>query len=413
MAASISSHERVGVRDEDAAPRPPAAPQAGWPSDPGSAATTGENPPPAGGFETVQLLTPAGDVVHHERYSPWVEHLGVADLQGMYQDMVKVRRFDQEATALQRQGELGLWAPSLGQEAAQIGSGRALASRDYVFPSYREHGVALTRGMDLGQILHLFRGQDHGGWDPAAHNFHLYTLVIGSHTLHATGYAMGIQRDGDVGTGEPDRDRAVVAYFGDGATSQGDVYEAMVFAAVNNAPVVFFCQNNHWAISEPTTRQSTVPLAQRATGVGIPSVRVDGNDVLASYAATAEALRRARSGGGPTMIEAVTYRMGAHTTSDDPTKYRSREEEERWRRRDPIDRVRALLRAEGTQEEFFTGADHEAERLADQVRSYVRALRPPERETMFDHVYASDHSLVQRERAWFDTYQAGFVEEDQ
>lgn len=177
MAASISSHERVGVRDEDAAPRPPAAPQAGWPSDPGSAATTGENPPPAGGFETVQLLTPAGDVVHHERYSPWVEHLGVADLQGMYQDMVKVRRFDQEATALQRQGELGLWAPSLGQEAAQIGSGRALASRDYVFPSYREHGVALTRGMDLGQILHLFRGQDHGGWDPAAHNFHPNTHV--------------------------------------------------------------------------------------------------------------------------------------------------------------------------------------------------------------------------------------------
>jgi len=363
-------------------------------------------------FDTVQLLTPEGELVHHPRYSPMIEPLQFTDLQGMYRDMVVTRRFDNEATALQRQGELGLWAQSLGQEAAQIGSGHALEPRDYVFPSYREHGVAHTRGMDLAQILHLFRGRDHGGWDPAAHNFHLYTLVIGSHTLHATGYAMGVQRDGAVGTGNPDLDRAVVTYFGDGATSQGDVYEAMVFAAVNNAPVVFFCQNNHWAISEPTTRQSTVPLAQRATGVGIPSVRVDGNDVLASYAVTTEALQRARAGGGPTMIEAVTYRMGAHTTSDDPTKYRSREEEERWRKRDPIDRLRILLQAEGTESQFFDDVDQEAERLADHVRSYVRALEPPASGTMFDHVYASDHSLIRRERAWFETYQAGFAEED-
>ena len=358
----------------------------------------------------VQLLTSDGRRVHDRNYSPLADHLDSSALQGLYRDMVLVRRFDAEATALQRQGELGLWAQSLGQEAAQIGSGRALRSQDYAFPSYREHGVAHTRGLDLASLLHLFRGLDHGGWDPAAHNFHLYTLVIGSHTLHATGYAMAIQRDGDVGTGDADRDRAVVAYFGDGATSQGDVYEAMVFAAVNNAPVVFFCQNNHWAISEPTTRQSTVPLAQRAHGVGIPSVRVDGNDVLASYAVTIEALQRAREGGGPTMIEAITYRMGAHTTSDDPTKYRSRAEEDLWRSRDPIDRMRTLLQAEGTDPGFFAEVDTEAEALALRVRDYVRSLTPPPPQRMFEHVYATEHSLVSSERAWFDAYQAGFGE---
>lgn len=359
----------------------------------------------------VQLLSPTGRRSEDARYAP-AQHLDAAALEGFYRDMVLVRRFDTEATALQRQGELGLWAPSLGQEAAQIGSGRALAERDYAFPSYREHGVAHARGMDLTDLLSLFRGLDHGGWDPGAHNFHLYTLVIGSQTLHATGYAMAIQRDGDVGTGDANRDRAVIAYFGDGATSQGDVYEAMVFAAVNDAPVVFFCQNNQWAISVPSTGQSTVPLAQRATGVGIPSVRVDGNDVIATHAVTTEALRRARSGGGPTMIEAVTYRMGAHTTSDDPTRYRTRAEEEHWRSRDPIDRLGLLLQAEGTDDDFFTGVQAEADSLAQRVRAVCRSLQPPAPEAMFDHVYATPNLQVGAERSWFTDYQQGFAEAD-
>src|SRR5690606_495320 len=150
------------------------------------------------------------------------------------------------------------------------------------------------------------------------HNFHIYTLVIGSHTLHATGYAMALERDGLVATGDSSKDSAVICYFGDGATSHGDTNDALVFAAVHNAPLVFFCQNNQFAISEPATRQSRVPFAQRASGFGIPGVRVDGNDVLASYAVTRAAMERARTGGGPTFIEAFTYRMGAHTTSDDP-----------------------------------------------------------------------------------------------
>ena len=358
----------------------------------------------------VQLLTPAGERIEHPVYSRLAAHLGADALRGMYRDMVLVRRFDAEATALQRQGELGLWAQSLGQEAAQVGSGRALSPQDYVFPSYREHGVAHTRGVDLADLLRLFRGIDHGGWDPSVHNFHLYTLVIGSQTLHATGYAMGVQRDGLVGTGDPARDTAVVTYFGDGATSQGDVSESLVFAAVNNAPLVLFCQNNQWAISEPTARQSRVPLAERGRGFGVPSVRVDGHDVLASYAVTAEALDRARSGGGPTFIEAFTYRMGAHTTSDDPTRYRSAAEEEYWRRRDPIDRLR--LHLEQTDElptAFLTQLEDEAATLAARIRTTVRAWGPPPPVSMFDHVYASPNSIVDGDRAWFESYESTFT----
>ncbi len=371
--------------------------------------TTGSRTDPATDVDLVQLLDPSGHRVHDPVYSPRVEHLDAAALRGLLRDMVLVRAFDTEATSLQRQGELGLWAQSLGQEAAQIGSGRALAAQDYVFPSYREHGVAHTRGVDLADLLRLFRGVDQGGWDSEEHRFHLYTLVIGSHTLHATGYAMGLQRDGLVGTGDPGRDAAVVTYFGDGATSQGDVSEALVFAAVNNAPLVLFCQNNQWAISEPTSRQTTVPIARRGEGFGVPGVRVDGNDVLATYAVTAEALERARSGGGPTLIEAFTYRMGAHTTSDDPTKYRTSAEDEYWRKRDPIDRLRAHLRATGElTDDFVAELDAEAAELGRRIRTTVRAMTPPAPESLFDHVYASPHSTLAAERAWFAAYEASF-----
>ena len=173
------------------------------------------------------------------------------ELRGLYRDLVLVRRVDSEATALQRQGELGIWASLLGQEAAQVGSGRAMREDDYAFPTYREHGVAWCRGVDPLNLLGLFRGVNHGGWDPNEKNFHLYTIVIGAQTLHATGYAMGMQKDG--------ADAAVIAYFGDGATSQGDVNEAFIFASVFNAPVVFFCQNNQWAISEPIEKQTPHP----------------------------------------------------------------------------------------------------------------------------------------------------------
>ncbi|WP_425443396.1 pyruvate dehydrogenase (acetyl-transferring) E1 component subunit alpha [Serinibacter salmoneus] len=367
---------------------------------------------------TLRLLTPQGErvapdpaVPNGEALASLAATLDAERLLAMYADMSLTRAFDREATSLQRQGELGLWPESRGQEAAQIGSAHALAPRDYVFPSYREHGVAHVRGLPVRELLHLFRGTQHGGWDPAPHNFHLYTLVIGSHTLHATGYAMGIQRDGDVGTGDPARDRAVITYFGDGATAQGDVNEALVFAATTNAPVVFFCQNNQWAISAPSTVQSAVPLVERGGGFGVPSIRVDGNDVLACYAATATALQRARRGEGPTFIEAVTYRMGAHTTSDDPTRYRMREEEEHWGQRDPIARLAALLRAEGVlDDEAQARIDAEAAELTAGVRTYCRSLTPPAPESMFDHVYAEPHQRLDAERSWFRDYQSSFLD---
>ena len=285
--------------------------------------------------ELVQLLTPEGERVQHSEYSI---DLSPDELRGLYRDMVLTRRFDAEATSLQRQGELGLWASLLGQEAAQIGSGRATRPDDYVFPTYREHGVAWCRGVDPVNLLGMFRGVNHGGWDPNENNFHLYTIVIGSQTLHATGYAMGVAKDG--------ADSAVIAYFGDGASSQGDVAEAFTFAAVYNAPVVFFCQNNQWAISEPTEKQSRVPIYQRAAGYGFPGVRVDGNDVLAVLAVTRAALEHARTGQGPMLVEAFTYRMGAHTTSDDPTRYRLDEEREQWEAQGP-DPAAAQLPGEG------------------------------------------------------------------
>ncbi|HLV54895.1 MAG TPA: pyruvate dehydrogenase (acetyl-transferring) E1 component subunit alpha [Actinotalea caeni] len=361
--------------------------------------------------DPVQLLSPTGERVHHEVYSARADHLDRAALEGFYRDMALTRRFDVEATALQRQGELGLWPPCLGQEAAQVGSARALRPQDFVFPSYREHGVAWVRGLDMRSLLLLYRGREHGGWDAREHNYNVPTLVIGSHALHAAGYAMGIQRDGDVGTGDPDRDRAAVTYFGDGATSQGDVSEAMVFAAAAGAPVVFFCQNNQWAISVPTAKQSRIPLVHRGTGFGIPSVRVDGNDVIASYAVMAEALERAHSGGGPTFIEAVTYRMGAHTTSDDPTRYRSRAEEDMWRQRDPIARLRSHLERLGTGSDFFDAVEAEADRLGEDARAYCRSLEHPPAESMFDHVYATPHAQVERERAWFRDYKDSFETE--
>ncbi len=364
-----------------------------------------------GGPDLVQLLTADGERVEHPEYSPYVAHLQAEDLRALYRDLVLVRRVDAEATALQRQGELGIWASLLGQEAAQVGSGRAMAPQDYAFPTYREHGVAWCRGVDPLNLLGLFRGVNHGGWDPNEKNFHLYTIVIGAQTLHATGYAMGIQRDHAVGSGEPGRDAAVIAYFGDGATSQGDVNEAFVFAAVQNAPVVFFCQNNQWAISEPSERQTRIPLYQRAAGFGFPGVRVDGNDVLAVYAVTKAALDNARQGGGPTFIEAFTYRMGAHTTSDDPTRYRVSAEVEVWKERDPISRLKAHLVANGlADDDFFTALDTESDELAAHVRQGCLDLPDPEPMSMFDHVYVDEHPLVEQERAEFATYLESFAD---
>lgn len=372
---------------------------------------TNETPRPA---NTVQLLTPDGRFQPSEpaaEYLPYLERLDEDDYRRLYRDMVKVRAFDHEAANLQRQGQLGLWVPSMGQEGAQVGSAHAARPQDHLFPSYREHVVGMIRGIDPVGIMGLLRGTTHGGWDPtdpAVQNFHLYTLVIGSHTLHATGYAMGIKFDGKVGTGDPETDEAAIVYFGDGATSQGDVSEAFVFAASYQTPQVFFLQNNQWAISVPVTTQSRSPLYLRSSGFGIPGVQIDGNDVLASYAVTAKHLDDARNGEGPSMIEALTYRMGAHTSSDDPTKYRTDEETAYWGERDPIIRFRAFLEQQGVGQAFFDGADEEGADLAADVRRRTLELEVPPIASMFDNVYSEPHPLMDEQKQWLADYEASF-----
>ena len=372
-----------------------------------------------GGPELVQLLSPEGELVEHHDFAFDPAELVAAGygadeaevIRGFYRDMVLTRRIDTEATALQRHGELGIWAQLLGQEAAQIGAGRAVRPQDFVFPTYREHGVAWCRGVDPLHLLGLFRGVDHGGWDPHEHHFGLYTIVIGAQTLHATGYAMGVQRDGAVGTGDPERDTAVIAHFGDGASSQGDVNESFIFAASYNAPVVFFCQNNQWAISEPIERQSRIPLYQRALGFGFPGVRVDGNDVLATYAVTKAALQRARDGQGPTFVEAYTYRMGAHTTTDDPTRYRLSDDLEHWKLKDPIARVRVHLTRSGRADDtFFDAVQAEADDLGHHLREGCRAMPDPDPLGLFDRVYAEQTPELAEQRAAYAAYLDSFEE---
>jgi pyruvate dehydrogenase E1 component alpha subunit len=361
---------------------------------------------------TLQLLSPAGSLVENDasaEYLPYVEKLTDDELREFHRVMVVTRAFDYEAANLQRQGQMGMWVPSVGQEAAQVGSGFAARAQDHIFPSYREHSVAMIRGVDVLDIVRLLRGLTHGGWNPEAHNnFHLYTLVLGSQTLHATGYAMGIALDGKSGTGDPETDEAVVVYFGDGATSQGDVNEALVFAASYQTPELFFLQNNQWAISVPVERQSRTPLYLRPSGFGIPGIQIDGNDVLVSYAATRKNLDEARSGQGPRFIEALTYRIGAHTSSDDPTKYRTDAQLAHWVALDPIARFETYLRSRGEGDAFFKDLDVEAADFAADIRARTLTLGLPPTDMIFDHVYSDPHPLIAEQKAWLASYDASF-----
>lgn len=367
----------------------------------GTGAPESARRPQGQGRDLVQLVTPSGERISHPEFDYWVRDITDEQLCSLFEDMTVIRRIDVEATALQRQGELALWPPLLGQEAAQVGSGRALRADDFVFSSYRENGVAYCRGVDLTDIVRVWRGNASSGWDPYTINMATPQIIIGAQTLHATGYAMGIQNDG--------ADSAAVTYFGDGATSEGDVNEAMVFAASFQVPVVFFCTNNHWAISEPVRLQSQIHLADRATGFGIPSMRVDGNDVLAVMAATRVALDRARRGGGPTFIEAVSYRMGPHTTADDPTRYRDANELEDWAAKDPISRIAALLErkgllTDGLQEQVKDKADA----VAREMRMGCTTMPDPEPLDVFRHVYSTPNSWLDRQQEHYARYLASF-----
>ena len=351
-----------------------------------------------------QLLTPAGERPATSEFEALVADVDDAQLLSLYEDMIVVRRIDTEATALQRQGELALWPSLLGQEASQVGSARALATDDFVFGSYRENAVGYCRGITPTDLMRVWRGAAQSGWDPFAYRMATPQVVVGAQTLHAVGYAIGMQNSGS--------DAVAVTYFGDGATSQGDVSEAMVFAASFSAPVVFFCQNNHWAISEPVALQSRDQLVHRAAGFGMPGVQVDGNDVLSVLAVTRSALDRARRGDGPTFIESVTYRMGPHTTADDPTRYRPADELATWRERDPIDRLDAYLRSRGALTDAGrVSIDATADRVAAEMRAGCIATPDPEPAALFAHVYREPHPRVEEQRSRYERYLAMFETE--
>lgn len=299
----------------------------------------------------------------------------------LYETMVVTRDLDSEFVHLQRQGELALYASCRGQEAAQVGAAGCLRKSDWLFPQYREIGAFLVRGISPGQMAAVWRGKWHGGLGFTAKCCAPIAIPIGTQGLHAVGAAMAAQRLGE--------DSVTVVFLGDGATSAGDVHEAMNLAAVYRVPCVFFVQNNQWAISLPVERQVAGPsIAHRAAGYGIPGVRVDGNDVLACFTVMAQAAARARAGDGPTLIEAVTYRLGPHTTSDDPTRYRDQDEVDRWRALDPIPRYRSYLQESGVwTERLEERMAARSKRLRAELRDAVVGAPDFDVAEVFDTVY--------------------------
>jgi 2-oxoisovalerate dehydrogenase E1 component alpha subunit len=314
------------------------------------------------------------------------------DLRELLRLMIRCRRLDRECWALQRQGELTVYPPFEGQEAAQVGSAFALGREDFVFPSFRELAAAIVRGVDVVEYLQYHRGTWHGGpYDPIASRFAPICVPVATQIVHAVGWAMGAKLDGIAACS--------LAYFGDGSASEGDFHEAANMAAVFRAPVVLFCQNNGWAISVPSSEQYAAPIAARAAGYGFPGVRVDGNDVLAVFAVTKEAVERARAGDGPTLIEAMTYRVGSHSTADDASRYRNEAEVGAWRERDPIDRYRTYLLGSGVIDHAFVRAcDEEAAAWVAEIRAAVTALGEPPASEMFDHAYADPPATLRRQR---------------
>jgi len=335
-----------------------------------------------------------------------IEHLSILDADGqldaalepdlspdelkrMYRAMVLGRRVDERMVRLQRQGRIGTFAPIKGQEAAQVGSVAALTPRDWVVPSFRETATMLWRGWPIEKILRFFSGHLEGGQPEPAQRDLPIAIPVATQLPHAVGLAYAAQYRGE--------DAVVMAYFGDGATSEGDFHEAANFAGVWHVPVVFVCQNNQWAISVPLKKQThSRTIAQKALAYGFPGVQVDGNDLLAVHAASRDAVARARAGDGPTLIECVTYRLSMHTTADDPTKYRSEEEVAAWERKDPLTRVRAYMEKKGLLE---PGLEEAVDAEIAEAVARFEAMGAPDPLVAFDHVFAERPPELEAQRA--------------
>ncbi|GAA4887807.1 thiamine pyrophosphate-dependent enzyme [Streptomonospora salina] len=315
----------------------------------------------------------------------------------LYRTMLTARLLDTEAVALQRQGVFPAYVSLRGQEAAQVGSAAAMdPRRDFAFPTYREMAVALALGVDMAGYMASHRALWHGGlYDPAASRFAPVNAVVGGPVPHAVGWALGEKLAGRTG--------CAVSYFGDGASSEGDVHEAMNLAGVMSAPVVFVCQNNRWALSVPNEHQiAGGSVAARAAGYGMPGTAVDGDDAAAVYTAVREALDRARAGGGPSLVEALTYRAAPHSTSDDTSRYRDPGEERAGERRDPLPRARAALEAAGQADAaFFERAEAEGRAEAERIRDAVSTTPEPDGSDLFTHVYREPtEELARQRRVW-------------
>ena len=312
-----------------------------------------------------------------------------AELKRLYRAMLLGRRLDERMIRLQRQGRIGTFAPIKGQEASQVGAAATLRKSDWMVPSFREAAAMLWRGWPIEKLLLLFAGYLEGGQPDENQNDLPITIPVATQMPHAVGLAYAAQYRGD--------EAIVMAFCGDGATSEGDFHEAVNFAGVWHSPVVFLVQNNQWAISVPLKKQTgSRTIAQKALAYGIPGLQVDGNDVLAVHAACSEAAERARAGDGPTLIECVTYRLGVHTTADDPTKYRTAEEVAAWEKKDPLTRFTAYLRKKRLLDE---GLEDEVDREIAAAIHRFEAMGPAKPLTMFDHVYAELPPHVQAQRA--------------
>ncbi|MFW6317175.1 MAG: pyruvate dehydrogenase (acetyl-transferring) E1 component subunit alpha [Halorubrum sp.] len=353
--------------------------------------------------DPVRVLDEGGEVVGD------VPDLGDEELVDMYRHMRLARHFDGRAVSLQRQGRMGTYPPLSGQEGAQIGSAMALGDDDWMVPSYREHGAALVHGLPLTQTLLYWMGHEAGNKAPADVNVFPVAVPIASQVPHATGASWAAKLR--------ESDEVFLCYFGDGATSEGDFHEGVNFAGVFDTPTVFFCNNNQWAISVPRERQTrSATLAQKAEAYGIDGVQVDGMDPLAVYAVTAAAAEKARDPDPdrprPTLIEAVQYRFGAHTTADDPTVYRDDDEVERWKAKDPIPRLEAYLRSEGVLDDERVAAIETAveERVADAIDAAESEARPTPSE-LFEHAYAELPHELKRQREAFEAFREAHGDE--
>ena len=314
-------------------------------------------------------------------------------LRELHRRMVLGRRFDAQSTALTKQGRLAVYPSSRGQDACQVGAALALRDQDWLFPTYRDSVAILTRGVPAEETLTLLRGDWHCGYDPNEHRVAPQCTPLATNTLHAVGLAHAARLRA--------KDQVALVLLGDGATSEGDAHEALNFAAVWKAPVVFLVQNNGYAISVPLAKQTAAPtLAAKGIGYGIPSLLIDGNDAAAVYAAARAGVERAAAGGGPTLIEAITYRIEAHTNADDATRYRTSAEVSAWLERDPIARLEAYLKAGGMLDDASASRlAAEAGRLAEDLRTRMNADVSADPAELFEHVYARPTAALERQRA--------------